>query len=103
MMRNLELYYSRSFAFIRGPIDSLEFVPQAELEHARIDERSRVLPETRGIQNAGIRGVWIEPHRIRHVEGLGAELDRVRIILDGKKMKPFPDTQVDTKEAIAAD
>ena len=39
--------YSRSFAFIRGPIDSLEFVPQAELEHARIVFRHRNGPLAR--------------------------------------------------------
>src|SRR5262245_34870205 len=81
----------------------LEFVPQAELEHSRTDERGRVLPEAGWIQNAGTGGVRVETHRVCHVEGLGAELDGVWLVPDGKEIKPLANTQVDAEKAIASD
>ena len=81
----------------------LELVPQAELKHPRLGERRRVLPEPRRIQGAAICGIWVEPHGIGYVEGLGAKLQRMRLVANSKQREPLTDPQVDAEEAIPAE
>src|SRR6185437_6785727 len=83
-------------------LPGLELIPPRQLNHSRVSQNRRVIPECRRTVNRQLSARRIESHRVADVECFTANLQRVSAILASENCELLTEPHVQAEQSIAA-